>query len=49
MTKKPVARVRVWHPIYQAEAHPLRRDLKQWLDKGWIVAPAATPDPETKA
>lgn len=44
--KKPENRVRVWHPGYKAEAHPLRRDLAKWVEKGWIVQPA---DPETEA
>jgi hypothetical protein len=40
MTKKRQARVRVWHPGYRAVAHPLRADLKKWIDQGWQVQPA---------
>ena len=45
MKKKPET-VRVWHPEFKAEAHPLKADLALWIEKGWVVAPA---EPETKA
>lgn len=34
MTKKAET-VRVWHPTYKAEAHPLRKDLDEWIKQGW--------------
>jgi hypothetical protein len=39
MTKKRQERVRVWHPGYKAEAHPLRADLDKWTEQGWQVQP----------
>jgi hypothetical protein len=41
MTKKTEEKVRVWHPGYQAEAHPRRADLEKWIEQGWQVQPAA--------
>jgi hypothetical protein len=38
--KKPDT-VRVWHPGYQAEAHPRREDLAAWIEQGWQEQPAA--------
>lgn len=45
MAKKP-ERIRVWHPGFKAEAHPLKADLPLWEEQGWVVTPA---EPETKA
>ena len=36
--KKPDT-LRVWHPVYKAEAHPKREDLQAWIDKGWQEQP----------
>lgn len=43
MTKKADQKVRVWHPVYKAEAHPKRADLETWLAKGWQEQPATDP------
>lgn len=40
MTKKDDEKVRVWHPGYQAEAHPRRADLHEWIKQGWQEQPA---------
>ena len=40
MSKKTEEKVRVWHPGYQAEAHPRRADLQKWLEQGWQEQPA---------
>lgn len=41
MSKKTEEKVRVWHPVYQAEAHPIRADLEKWIEQGWQEQPAA--------
>lgn len=40
MTKKTEEKVRVWHPVYQAEANPRREDLEKWIEQGWQKQPA---------
>lgn len=42
------ARVKLWHPHYQAEANPLKQHVEAWLAKGWVKVDVQTPKGEKK-